>query len=167
MKYVLIAILFLVLLPGVKTSAKDPTFEETVTNMVQTHKIMGDRLMKMWEFRKSEINLLAEVIYWENWFTDKDKRAAYLTGAVVMNRVNSPLWPNTVKAVLHQKGQYSTVKYFYTTEIPAECYDMARDIYKNGTPDVPADVIFQSMNPNLGKKRYETINGEYFAHGRA
>ena len=167
MRILLITLLFLVLVPGVVSSAKDPTFSEHVTEMVREHRVLVDRLMAYWEFQHEEINLLAEVIYHENWHTDKEKRAAYLTGAVVMNRVNSPLWPNTVKAVLHQKGQYSTVKYFYTKEIPAECYDMARDIYKNGTPDVPADVIFQSMNPNLGKKRYETINGEYFAHGRA
>ena len=119
----------------------------------------------MWEFRQSEINLLAEVIYWENWHTDKDKRAAYLTGAVVMNRVNSDDWPNTVEKTLYQRGQYSTTKYFYTKELPAEVYDMARDIYKNGTPDVPAGVVFQSMNPRLGRKIYESINGEYFAFG--
>ena len=163
MKYVLIAILFLVLLPGVKTSAKDPTFEETVTSMVQTHKIMGDRLMKMWEFRKSEINLLAEVIYWENWFTDPEKRTAYLTGAVVMNRVKSDKWPNTVHDVAYQRGQYSTTKYFYTKEIPAECYDMAWDIYRNGTPDVPAGVVFQATFKQGPK--YEVINGEWFCYG--
>lgn len=163
MKYLLIAILFLVLLPGVKTSAKNPTFEETVTNMVQTHKIMGDRLMKMWEFRKSEVYLLAEIIFWENWFTDPEKRAAYLTGAVAMNRVKSDKWPNTVHDVAYQRGQYSTTKYFYTKEIPAECYDMAWDIYRNGTPDVPAGVVFQATFKQGPK--YEVINGEWFCYG--
>ena len=167
MRILLITLLFLVLVPGVVSSAKEPTFNERVSEMLREHKVMTDRLIAMWEFRQSEINLLAEVIYHENWHTDKEKRAAYLTGAVVMNRVNSPLWPNTVKAVLYQKNQYSTTGLFFTKEIPQECYDMARDIYKNGTPDVPADVIFQSMNPNLGRKRFESINGEYFAYGRA
>ena len=166
MRILLITLLFLVLVPGVVSSAKEPTFNERVSEMLREHKVMTDRLIAMWEFRQSEINLLAEVIYHENWHTDKEKRAAYLTGAVVMNRVNSPLWPNTVKAVLYQKNQYSTTGLFFTKEIPQECYDMARDIYKNGTPDVPADVIFQSMNPNLGRKRFESINGEYFAYGR-
>lgn len=165
MRVLVIVILMLAFLPGVNSSAKEPTFEERVSEMLREHKAMTDRLIAMWEHRQAEINLLAEVIYWENWHTDKDKRAAYLTGAVVMNRVNSPLWPNTVKKTLYQRGQYSTTKYFFTKELPAEVYDMARDIYRNGTPDVPADVVFQSMNPRLGKKIYESINGEYFAYG--
>lgn len=167
MRVLVIVILMLVFLPGVNSSAKEPTFEERVSEMLREHKAMTDRLIAMWEFRQSEINLLAEVIYWENWFTDKDKRAAYLTGAVVMNRVNSPLWPNTVKAVLHQKGQYSTVKYFYTKEIPQECYDMARDIYKNGTPDVPYNVVFQATFVQGFGDWGDPINGEHFCYGRA
>ena len=82
-----------------------------------------------------------------------------------MNRVNSAAWPDTVKAVLYQKGQYSTTKYFYTKELPVEVYEMARDIYKNGTPEVPENVIFQSMQPKLGRGHWKTINGEYFAYG--
>ena len=116
MRILLITLLFLVLVPGVVSSAKEPTFNERVSEMLREHKVMTDRLIAMWEFRQSEINLLAEVIYHENWHTDKEKRAAYLTGAVVMNRVNSPLWPNTVKAVLYQKNQYSTTGLFFTKD---------------------------------------------------
>ena len=94
-------------MPGVVSSAKDPTFSEHVTEMVREHRVLVDRLIAYWEFQHEEINLLAEVIYHENWHTDKEKRAAYLTGAVVMNRVNSPLWPNTVKAVLHESDATS------------------------------------------------------------
>ena len=145
-RIIILTALFMILLPVTQTKAKtkvpEPTFEETVEAMVREHKVMLDRLIAAWEHRKEEINLLAEVIYHENWHTDKEHLAAYYTGAVVMNRVNSKAWPNTVKEVLYQRGQYSTTKLFYTKEIPQECYDMARDIYKNGTPDVPENVIF-------------------------
>lgn len=168
-RVIIICIMFLILLPVIQTKAKtkipEPTFEETVETMVREHKIMLDRLIAAWEHRQEEINLLAEVIYHENWHTDKDHLAAYYTGAVVMNRVNSSAWPNTVKEVLYQRGQYSTTKLFYTKEIPQECYDMARDILINGTPDVPENVVFQSMNPKLGKKIWKSLNGEYFAYG--
>ena len=40
-------------------------------------------------YTQEDINLLAEVIYHENWHTDKEHLAAYYTGAVVMNRVKS------------------------------------------------------------------------------
>lgn len=148
---------------GKAAEKQEPTFEETIQAMIQEHRILMDRLIAAWEHRKEEVDLLAEVIYWENWHTDKEHLAAYYTGAVVMNRVNSKAWPNTVKEVLYQRGQYSTTKLFYTKEIPQECYDMARDIYKNGTPDVPENVIFQAMRP-LGKT-WKRVNTDYFCYG--
>ena len=166
-RVIIICIMFLILLPVTKGKAKDipDDFGERIENMIREHKIMTERLIKYMEHQKEEINLLAEVIYHENWHTDKDHLAAYYTGAVVMNRVNSSAWPNTVKEVLYQRGQYSTTKLFFKKEIPEECYDMARDIYKNGTPDVPENVIFQSMQPKLGRGYWKVINGEYFAYG--
>ncbi len=168
-KVITICIMFLILLPVTQTKAKtkrpEPTFEETVKTMVREHKVMLDRLIAAWEHRQEEINLLAEVIYHENWHTDKEHLAAYYTGAVVMNRVKSNVWPNTVKDVLYQKNprQYSTTEKFFPAEIPEECYEMARDIYRNGTPDVPEDVIFQSMRP-LGKT-WKKVNTDYFCYG--
>ena len=168
MKKIIFTFLFLMLMSGYPASAKEPTFEEHISEMLRSHRIMTDRLIAAWEHRQSEIDLLAEVIYWENWYTDKDKRAAYLTGAVVMNRLASDekwMHPNgkTVKSVLYAPGQYSTTKYFFTKEIPQECYDMARDIYLHGTPDVPAGVIFQATFKQ--GKAYEIINGEWFCYG--
>lgn len=113
--------------------------------------------------RERDISLLAEVIYHENWHTDKEKLTARYTGAVVMNRVNSPEWPDSVEGVLYQKGQYSTTKKFFTVQLPDECYDVARDIYVNGTPDVPEDVVFQATFKQ--GKIWKVINGEYFCYG--
>ena len=112
---------------------------------------------------QADINLLAEVIYHENWYTDKDKLTAYWTGAVVMNRVNSDEWPNTIYDVLYQKGQYSTTKKFYTVELPKEVYEMAEDIIVNGTPDVPERVVFQATFRQ--GKVWKVLNGEYFCYG--
>ena len=164
-KVITICIIFLALLPAVRSSGKQlpDDFSQRVEAMVRSHKIMTDRLIKYMEHQREEINLLAEVIYHENWHTDKEHLAAYYTGAVVMNRVRSGAWPDTVKAVLYQKGQYSTTKYFYTKELPAEVYEMARDIYKNGTPEVPENVIFQAMRP-LGKT-WKKVNTDYFCYG--
>ncbi len=115
-------------------------------------------------YTQEDINLLAEVMYHENWNTDSEHLAAYYTGAVVMNRVKSKDWPNTIKEVLYQKGQYSTTKKFFTKEIPAECYELAEMILRKGTPDVPENVIFQSMR-KLGKGTWKKVNTDYFCYG--
>lgn len=115
------------------------------------------------KYTQEDVQLLAEVIYHENWHTDSEHLAAYYTGAVVMNRVHSSEWPNTIEGVLYQGGQYSTTKKFYTVELPSECYQMAEDILKNGTPDVPENVIFQSMRP-LGEV-WKKVNTDYFCFG--
>lgn len=133
---------------------------------VDVIKIVMERRRQELERRErlqKDINLTAEVIYWENWYTDKNKEAAYDTGAVAWNRVKSPEFPNTLEGVLYQKGQYSTTKYFFTQELPKECYEMAEDIVLNGTPDVPETVLFQATFKQ--GKVWKVINGEYFCFG--
>lgn len=122
-------------------------------------------------YTMQDADLLAEVMYHENWYTDKEHKAAYYTGAVVVNRIKSDEgWVHlngdkTVYDVVYAKGQYSTTVKFFTVQIPKECRQMALDILIYGTPDVPQNVIFQSMNPKLGKKIWKNLNGEYFAYG--
>lgn len=113
---------------------------------------------------QEDIKLLAEVIYYENWTTDPEKESAWLTGVVVLNRVKSKDWPDTVHDVLYQRGQYSTTKKFFTKELPDEVYAMAEDLIRNGTGDVPENVVFQSTFKQ-GKGIYKVIKGEYFCYG--
>ena len=84
-----------------------------------------------------------------------------------MNRVNSPKWPNTVREVLYQRGQYTTTKYFFTEELPGEVYDMAADIIDNGTPDVPYNVVYQATFKQGYGDWIDPINGEHFCYGEA
>ena len=121
-------------------------------------------LLERWQQEQDDINLLAEVIYHENWHTDKERKAAYYTGAVVMNRVKSKNWPNTVKEVVYQKRQYAVVPKLFTEKIPDECYQMAKDIYRNGTPDVPANVVYQATFVQGSGDWIDPINGEHFCY---
>ena len=166
----LTTVIFLILIGNVSVQAKvkglqEIDFEERIKQITATHKIYSDRLIAYVEYKRESISLLAEVIYHENWFTDKEKKTAYWTGAVVMNRVKSPKFPNTVKEVLYQKNpiQYSTTGKFFTKEIPEECYEMARDIWENGTPDVPENVLYQATFKQ--GKIWEQKNGEIFCYG--
>ena len=105
-----------------------------------------------------DIELLAEVMWNENGVNGEE--VMYYTGAVVMNRVNSPTWPNSVKKVLYQKGQYSTTHKFYTREIPVEVYLLALRILKFGTDDVPKNVVYQAMFKQ-GKGVWKAIPSVY------
>ena len=116
------------------------------------------------KYTQEDINLLAEVIYHENWHTDKDHLAAYYTGAVVMNRVKSKDWPDSIKGVLYQRGQYSTTTLFYTIQIPDEVYEMAERILREGTDDVPESVVFQAMRKQ-GKGTWKKVGTDYFCYG--
>jgi hypothetical protein len=115
-------------------------------------------------YTQEDVNLLAEVMYHENWSTDPEHLAAYYTGAVVLNRVKSKDWPDTIRDVLYQKGQYSTTKKFFTAEIPEECYEMAEGILKNGTPDIPDNIIFQAMRKQ-GSGTWKKVGTDYFCYG--
>lgn len=115
-------------------------------------------------YTQEDINLLAEVIYHENWHTDKDHLAAYYTGAVVMNRVKSDEWPNTISGVIYQRGQYAVVKQLYTEKLPDECYEMAERILKYGTDDVPENVVFQATF-RQGSGTWKKVNTDYFCYG--
>ena len=110
-----------------------------------------------------DVNLLAELIYWENWYTDAEKETAYWTGAVVMNRVASPEFPNTIKEVIYQTKpckQYAVTGKFFTKELPEECYEMARNILLKGTDDVPKNSLAIARSRQIIKKDWVTMREE-------
>lgn len=109
-------------------------------------------------FTQEDIDYLAECMYYENYSNGEE--AMYLTGAVVLNRRDYCDWcPDTVKGVITQKGQYSTVNKLFTKPIPKECYRIAvKVLIKN---DTPHSLIYQSMSKQ-GKSVYKKINTDYF-----
>lgn len=111
-------------------------------------------------FSEEDRDLLAEVMYHENYCNGN--YIMLLTGSVVLNRVKASWFPNDIRSVLYQKGQYATVPKFYTTKIPKRVYDLAEHLLICGS-HAPDKVVFQSMYPNLGTVWYEE-NGEYFSY---
>lgn len=111
-------------------------------------------------------NLLAEVIYYENYWTGKTweerLRAMLLTGSVVLNRVADPDYPDTIEGVLYEKGQYATTPYFFTKELPDEVYEIADQLLREG-PICPANVVYQARF-HQGSDDYDEIAGEWFCY---
>ena len=175
MKKLSFVVLFIVLIIAAannKVKANDEDLPERLQAKLETkiEKLLKrvDSIAKVsireWEAEQEDIKLLAEVIYHENWNTDSEHLAAYYTGAVVMNRVKSSAWPDTIKEVLYQRGQYSTTKKFFTKALPDEVYDMARNIIRNGTDDVPENVIFQATFKQ-GRGVWKRVKTDYFCYG--
>lgn len=85
------------------------------------------------------------------------------TGSVILNRVASPEWPNSVYKVLHQKGQYAerTLRNLDSVKVSERTMSLALKLVMCGSLD--EQIVFQSMQPKLGHVKY-VVDGEYFAY---
>lgn len=106
-----------------------------------------------------DIELLSEVIFHENYSLGYE--VMLYTGSVVLNRVKNPYFPNTIKEVLYQKGQYITTPKFFTKPIPKEVRDIALHLLLCGS-QAPDKVLFQSTHKEFGSGVWKCIKGEYF-----
>ena len=85
------------------------------------------------------------------------------TGSVVLNRVQSSYFPNTLKDVIYQTGQYSVVKSGAINKTPNQrAYDTAKFLLENGSV-LPSNVIFQSQHTQ-GDGIYEKVQNMYFCY---
>lgn len=107
-----------------------------------------------------EILLMAKVMELENGCNSD--LCLMLTGSVILNRRSSPEWPDTVQGVIYQKGQYAdwTLRHIPTVKVSGRVMALALKLATCGTMD--AEIIFQSMHPELGKVKYH-VDTEYFA----
>lgn len=136
---------------------------------------------ELWWSAQNEFNydrdLIATTIYHEAWGGCSDRHRE-LVGAVIYNRMNSPVWPNAVYEVIAAPGQYSKAlvtpnsdawsKARENPEIWLHCQWIAEKVLK-GAVDCPANVVYQS-NSVQGKvyERHDTSYSKtYFCYGKA
>lgn len=107
-----------------------------------------------------EILLMAKVMELENGCNSD--LCLMLTGSVILNRRSSPRYPDTVQGVIYDPGQYAdwTLRHIPTVKVTGRVMALALKLATCGTLD--GELIFQSMNPELGKVKYH-IDTEYFA----
>lgn len=93
---------------------------------------------------EEDIDLLARLLFAEagsDWISDD---TIYYVGSVVLNRVNSDLFPDTLYDVIYQDGQYSCTWSGAIYNEPTErCYRIAEDLLRNGSR-LPEGVLFQA-----------------------
>ena len=122
------------------------------------------------DYTDTDKTILAATMYAENYTSGRYEMM--LTGSVVINRKNSPLFPNTIKEVVFQiDGEYE--QYAKRTKnivervlrgeetIPSECYDLAEILLKYGSI-APPNVLYQA-HFNQGRVFWEW-KGEQFCY---
>ena len=124
-----------------------------------------------WEANKQfsiDRDIIATVVYNESWYGCSDRHRE-LVAAVVVNRVNHPLFPNDVYDVVVQKGQYhpayANPNSYYgqraraDAKAWAECQRIAEKALR-GQVECPSNVIWQA-NFRQGNGVYETHYTSY------
>ena len=116
-------------------------------------------------YTDEELELLAHLIFAEagsDWCSDKMQQ---YTGSVVLNRMTSTRFPNTMYDVIYQSGQYSVVRSGAINKVPNErAYNCARYLLENGS-QIPHNVVYQS-SCKQGKVWAHT-KGAYYCYGNA
>ena len=151
---------------------KNPIIVEASEIWFQAYQTKQDLLEKYESFKKEyeeekanaekpsyseeDLTLLAKLIYAEagsNWLTDEHQQ---LVGNVVLNRVKSSKFPNTLEGVIYQKGQYSTAKKLKNITPDTRTIDNAK-LLLEGTRVCPDDILYQANFPQ-GTYTYKVIN---------
>ena len=110
-----------------------------------------------------DIDLLAHLIYAEagsSWIKDE---TIFYVGSVVLNRVNSKYYPNTLYEVIYQEGQYECTWNGHIEKVPDErCYEIAEELLRYGSV-LPENVLYQAQFEQ-GSGVYSYQDNLYFCY---
>lgn len=109
-----------------------------------------------------KIYRLAQLMYAENGSAKNDD-CVLLTGIVVIKRMRSNKYPNTLEGVISHKGQYSTYQTGKIECKPDErCLEIAEEILRFDLQKYyPDNLVFQAEFPQ-GSETYAQFGHEYF-----
>ena len=94
-----------------------------------------------------------------DWTSDE---AVFYVGSVVLNRVESSSFPNSIKEVVLQPGQYATVPYLSRYEPSERVMEVTYELLNEGSV-LPANVLYQA-NFRQGSGVYDVQNSMYFCY---
>ena len=114
------------------------------------------------EVSENDILNLARIIQAENGGHEDDE-ALLLTGVVVLKRVKSDEYPDTIMGVISQKGQYSTYAdgKFWNEPSKRSMRIAKRLLSTNIVHEYPDNLVFQAEF-RQGKSVYKKLGHEYF-----
>lgn len=125
-------------------------------------------------YTADELYCMAAVIYNEAGSDSCSDEQRALVGYVVLNRVNDSRYPNTIREVLEQSGQYCGmergVRFAARYTNPGEghavsrAYAIAQELLENrNNIPVPSNVLFQAEFAQ-GTNVYKQIGNTYFCY---
>lgn len=108
------------------------------------------------------LELLARVIHCENSSEIDGEEACWYTGSVIINRINSGEFPNTLEGVIYEKNQYDCLKSLYK-ENPTDIeYEVAAELLNSGSI-LPEDVLY-AAEFTQAKGVYDKIGNTYYCY---
>ena len=131
---VAVTILVVICAKAGKTSIDEVAAKSEIIVEAETINRYSDIKLTDWE-----INEMASIIYLEARGECAEGQQA--VAEVILNRVLSPQFPNTVHDVLYQKGQFSTITSIQN-DAPTEAQYKAICAALYGEPILPTDVVF-------------------------
>jgi spore germination cell wall hydrolase CwlJ-like protein len=108
----------------------------------------------------SDLDLLARLVHQEA--RGGSDEMQLLIANVVINRVNDPRFPNTIRGVIYQKGQYSGAGSIGSVRPNEDCVENARRVL-NGERFCPAKVVWQSEG-RQGRGLWKRVGNMYFCY---
>lgn len=88
--------------------------------------------------RQKDLKLMAAIIYCEA--GNQSYKGKVAVGAVIMNRMESSRFPNTLRGVIYQRGQFTPAmtgkldRVLNSGNIPSSCYEAAEDAFNGANP---------------------------------
>ena len=102
-------------------------------------------LSEAWWREQEDLDIIAKVIRFEADPEWCEWEHSVAVGAVVMNRVRSPFFPDSVREVVAAPGQYLETYTCGFDQTPRLCYEAAKAVL-DGDHDVPEDCYWQDTH---------------------
>ena len=109
------------------------------------------------EYTDEDVWYLSHVIQAESGYCSKEMMEG--VGSVVLNRVADDRFPDSIREVIEQPGQYSTLAWLESQVPTEEVLEVTTDLLENGSK-FPENVIFQA-NFVQGSGVYKTLSTAY------
>lgn len=112
---------------------------------------------------EDDLELLAHLLVGEAGSDTCTDEMVYYVGSVVLNRMESEYFPDTLEEVIYHKGQYACTWDGNFNRTPSERhYKIAEDLLLNGSV-LPSDVVFQAEFKQ-GSGVYKKVQNMYFCY---
>lgn len=144
-----------------KPPKKKTTHSSNSKQRKATIKKNGINNTKKLSYSENDLYILSHLIYAEAGNQNWDFQVA--TGSVVLNRVKSNKFPNSIKGVVFQRGQYAcTWDGNYNKTPSKQAKNVAKYLLQNGS-QLPSYVIWQAEFKQ-GKGVYKKLGNTYFCY---